>query len=84
MPAMYVILPALEITDWPDVPQRAVAWSFQKPFRSTHVSLRALVPLLSKLRLSHLILDVDTMDSSAPSTQETHAGAAKQMVTLTS
>jgi hypothetical protein len=51
-----VFMPCIEITDWPDVPNRAVMWSYKESCLSASASLKTMVDLFSKLRINRLIL----------------------------
>ena len=66
----YIKVPTIDISDWPDVLQRAVLWSFNETSLSSFSLLSSLVELLSKLRINRLLLLLrnDDMNGLSPQT----------------
>lgn len=58
-----VSLPCVSISDWPDVENRAVLWSFRASSRNSSAVLREMVEFLSKLRINMIHLIIDTLTS---------------------
>ena len=58
----------LVINDWPDIANRAVMWSHRRAARLNARVLRAMVQLLSKMRINMIHLVVDCLHSSIDKT----------------
>lgn len=56
-------VPAIEITDRPDVSQRAVLWSYRQQVRTSTTRMQEQIQLLSRLRMNTLFLVIDPVDS---------------------
>jgi Ankyrin repeats (3 copies)/Ankyrin repeat len=54
-----VEIPSITISDWPDIPNRAVLWSYRISARTSASAMRETVELLSKLRLNMMFLVID-------------------------
>ena len=53
-------LPSVSLTDWPDVVNRAVMWSYKESALSSFSAMRDIVELLSRLRVNVMLLIIDT------------------------
>jgi ankyrin repeat protein len=53
-------LPCISISDYPDLPDRAVLWSYRQCARSSYKGMRDAVQLLSKLHINRLFLSVES------------------------
>ena len=60
----------IAITDWPDVMNRAIMWSFRKSAQTTFAALRDMVDLISKIRINVLYLIIDTVDDEVAVCQD--------------
>lgn len=60
----------IAITDWPDVMNRAIMWSFRKSAQTTFAALRDIVDLISKIRINVLYLIIDTVDNEVAVQQD--------------
>lgn len=56
-------VPAIAITDRPDVAQRAVLWSYRQQVRTSTARMQEQIQLLSRLRMNTLFLVIDPVDS---------------------
>ena len=54
-----VEVPPVCLTDWPDMPQRAVMWSYRHGAQAAFAQMRENVELFSRLRLNVLLLVID-------------------------
>jgi hypothetical protein len=63
-------LPPVTITDWPDLPQRAVLWSYRLGAQTGFGRMRDNVELFSRLRLNVLMLVVDTVSEVEAAREE--------------
>ena len=52
----------MRIKDWPDVPNRAILWSYRQAARSSAKTMSGIIVLLSKLRINMIHLVVDCID----------------------
>lgn len=59
----YLTVPAITITDRPDVAQRAVLWSYRQQVRTSTARMQEQIQLLSRLRMNTLFLVIDPVDS---------------------
>ena len=57
-------VPAMVIVDWPDIPDRAVLWSYRSTVRTQSGAMKRTVRLLSSLRINQLYLGVDRGDGT--------------------
>ena len=53
-------LPPVSLTDWPDVVNRAVMWSYKESALSSFAAMRDIIELLSRLRVNMVLLVIDT------------------------
>jgi Ankyrin repeats (many copies) len=53
-------IPAISLSDWPDVMNRAVMWSFRDRARGSFQVMRETFELLSRLRVDMVLLVIDT------------------------
>jgi Ankyrin repeat len=53
-------IPAITLSDWPDVMNRAVMWSFRSRARGSFQVMRETFELLSRLRIDMVLLVIDT------------------------
>jgi Ankyrin repeats (many copies) len=53
-------IPAITLSDWPDVMNRAVMWSFRSRARGSFQVIRETFELLSRLRIDMVLLVIDT------------------------
>jgi hypothetical protein len=60
-----ILIPPMKIIDWPDVPNRGVAWSYRNTARATSASMKSLVRLFSSLRINQLYLTIDTFNADS-------------------
>lgn len=61
LPQLTIVrVPTLKLTDRPDVPDRAVLWSFRNKIRTSASRMRDQVELLSRLRFNLILLVVDS------------------------
>ncbi len=60
---LHLRVPAVTISDRPDVAQRAVLWSYRQHARTCSSRMQEQVELLSRLRLNTLFLVIDPVDS---------------------
>ena len=51
-----ILIPAIELNDWPDVLNRAVLWSYRDSCLTAPASLRSMVEIFSRLRINRLLL----------------------------
>jgi hypothetical protein len=65
-----VEIPPLRLSDWPDVPQRAVMWSYRAGAKTGFARLRDNIELFSRLRLNMLMLVVDAIDTEEAAHEE--------------
>jgi len=56
-----VLVPAVDINDWPTVSHRAILWSHRKHCRLTHLRVQEQLELLSKLRINTVLMIVDNV-----------------------
>lgn len=70
-------LPALVISDRPDVSQRAVLWSYRQQVRTSTARMQEQIELLSRLRMNTLFLTVDE-----PTATETESQALSEFLRL--
>ena len=54
-----LLVSPLTLTDWPDVMNRAILWSFREKARSSFQAMKEMVELFSELRINMLFLVVD-------------------------
>ena len=54
-----LIIPAIAISDRPDVAQRAVLWSYRQQVRAASTRMQEQIELLSRLRINTLFLVID-------------------------
>ena len=54
-----VEVPPVCLTDWPDMPQRAVMWSYRNGAQAAFAQMRENIELFSRLRLNVLLLVID-------------------------
>lgn len=52
-------IPAVEILDWPDIPNRSIIWSYRSAIECTNALLTDMIELLSKIRINELYLIID-------------------------
>jgi hypothetical protein len=75
-----IAIPAVQLSDFPQTPQRAVLWSFRQKARMQSHMMRESIELLSKLRINMLLLMVDpVMVEEAPSPLEGQPQPQQQM-----
>eukprot|EP01038_Epipyxis_sp_PR26KG_P008804 gene8804-11887_t len=55
-----ITIPAITIRDWPDIPTRAVLWSYRMKVRTSSLRMREHIDLFSKLRINTLFLVLDS------------------------
>lgn len=60
-----ITLPALVISDRPDVAQRAVLWSYRQQVRTSTARMQEQIELLSRLRMNTLYLAIDEPTGTA-------------------
>lgn len=63
-------VPAITLSDWPDVMNRAVMWSFRSRARGTFQVMRDTFELLSRLRIDMVLLVIDTTSVEDATQQE--------------
>ena len=59
-----ILIPAVEIQDWPDVLNRAVLWSYSDSCLTAAMALRSMVEIFSKLRINRLLLLLSGEDNT--------------------
>jgi hypothetical protein len=69
-----VAIPAISISDRPDVAQRAVLWSYRQQVRTTTARMQDQIELISRLHLNTLFLVVDPIDTLKPAVSEVKTG----------
>ncbi len=57
-----VIIPPMQIIDWPDIANRGVMWSYRNTARTASSAMKSLIRLLSTLRMNQLYLNIDSQD----------------------
>lgn len=50
----------MSISDWPDIANRSILWSYRCSARTSQTSMREIVALLSKLRINMILLTIDS------------------------
>lgn len=60
-----ILIPAMQIIDWPDIPNRGVVWCYRNSARTVSSSMKSLVRLFSSLRINQLYLAIDAYNSES-------------------
>jgi len=68
-----VAIPAISISDRPDVSQRAVLWSYRQQVRTSTARMQEQIELLSRLRMNTLFLVVDPLNTLKAASKSTHS-----------
>ena len=61
-------IPAISMSDRPDVAQRAVLWSYRQQVRTSSIRMHEHIELLSRLRINTLFLVIDPVESNTTAT----------------
>lgn len=79
-----IIIPCISISDWPDVANRGILWSFSQYCRSSSLVMKQIVEKASQLRVNQLFLMIDTIpiyeESSTESTPTASASHTHKTV----